>query len=139
MPERVPSASDAPRAPHRVLLAEDEPSHVLLAQTILERLGCEVDVVASGRDAIERARSCDYDLILMDLCMPEMDGLQATGAIREVEKAARRKQAPVVIITAAATVHDCRVYDNAGANDVLLKPFRIADFEYVVREWLGLK
>jgi len=100
-----------------VLLAEDEPFNQEIAQTMLEDVGLTVDLACNGQEAIEKAASGDYALILMDMQMPIMDGLQATRAIR-----ALGKTTPVLALTANAFREDWERCKAAGMNDFLTKP-----------------
>ena len=87
-----------------VLLAEDNPVNQEVALSMLENLGCRVEVVSNGREVLEAASRTGFDLILMDCQMPEMDGYQATEAIRESERAAgaEKERIPIIALTAHA-------------------------------------
>ena len=106
----------------RVLLAEDNQVNQRVAVSMLERLGCRVDVAGNGREAVQLAGRLPYDLIFMDLQMPEMDGFEATAAIREAEGGGRR--VPIVALTAHAMAGDREVGLAAGMDDYLTKPVR---------------
>ena len=106
----------------RVLLAEDNQVNQRVAVTMLERLGCRVDVAGNGREAVQLAGRLPYDLIFMDLQMPEMDGFEATAAIRSAEASGRR--VPIVALTAHAMAGDREVGLAAGMDDYLTKPVR---------------
>jgi CheY-like chemotaxis protein len=101
----------------RVLLAEDNPINALLARALLEREGCKVDRVASGDEAVSALSRGFYDLILMDLRMPGLNGIEATKALRE-----RGVTTPIVALTADAFDEDRRACLAAGMNDFLTKP-----------------
>ncbi|MBN1646499.1 MAG: response regulator [Spirochaetales bacterium] len=107
----------------KVLLAEDYPPNQQLALIHLERLGCMVSLAVNGREAVEMTNAGDFDLVLMDIQMPEMDGLEATRIIRQ-----NHKDLPVVGITANAFEADHRLCLEAGMNGVLRKPFRKEEF-----------
>ncbi|MBX7182828.1 MAG: response regulator, partial [Bacteroidia bacterium] len=81
----------------RILLAEDNIVNVLLAKRLLEKWGCVIDVAANGAIAIEKFKETSYDLVLMDIQMPEMDGIQATSAIRRMETGGR---IPIIALSA---------------------------------------
>ena len=113
----------ATRHPLRVLLAEDNAINQRVAVVMLERLGYRPDVVSNGLEVLEALRRQPYDVILMDLQMPEMDGLQATIAIRE--RLPAEQQPFVVALTAAATELDREHCLAAGMDEHMGKPFRL--------------
>jgi PAS domain S-box-containing protein len=117
----------------RILLAEDNPVNQTLAMRILERLGHKVQVVNNGREALGRAQAEEFDLILMDVQMPEMDGLEATTAIREAE-AATGKHLPIVAMTAHAMKGDREKCLSAGMDGYLSKPIRIDELKQAMSE-----
>jgi CheY-like chemotaxis protein len=102
-----------------VLLAEDTPTNQLLVVHALERRGHRVQVAADGRNAVERASTGEFDVILMDLQMPEMDGFQATAAIRALPGLAH---VPIIALTAHAMVGDRERCIAAGMDGYLPKP-----------------
>jgi signal transduction histidine kinase/FixJ family two-component response regulator len=110
--------------PLRVLLAEDNVTNRLVAAAMLEPHEVRVDSVANGLEAIEAARVAPYDVILMDVNMPEMDGLAATRAIRTLAGPAGR--VPIVAVTAGAFESDRARSQEAGMDFYLSKPFRKA-------------
>ena len=117
----------------RVLLAEDNPVNQTLAMRILERLGHKVQVVNNGREALGRSQAEEFDLILMDVQMPEMGGLEATTAIRDAE-AATGKHVPIVAMTAHAMKGDREKCLNAGMDGYLSKPIRIDELKQAMSE-----
>jgi CheY-like chemotaxis protein/HPt (histidine-containing phosphotransfer) domain-containing protein len=109
------------RQARTVLLVEDNPTNQRVAQLFLERAGCEVVLAADGREALAALESQNFDLVLMDVQMPVMDGLEATRRIREREAAGGRRT-PIVALTANAMkqqIEECRAN---GMDDVLPKP-----------------
>ena len=104
----------------RVLVAEDNALNQKVARGLLESAGHRVDVVTDGQSAIERVRDGDYDLVLMDIQMPIMDGLSATGEIRKLP--ADKRQIPIIAVTAHAVVDDPWKYLDAGMNAYVAKP-----------------
>ena len=103
-----------------VLLAEDNAVNQRVVTRILERLGCTVDLAATGREAVAAARSRTYDLVLMDQHMPDMDGIEATQEIRRSEAAGVRT--PIVALTASILQEDRERCLAAGMDDFLAKP-----------------
>jgi signal transduction histidine kinase/CheY-like chemotaxis protein len=120
-PETPPAAPPEARHRLKILLAEDNPVNQLLATRMLQREGHTVKLVPNGADAVEAARAGYFDLALMDLEMPVMDGLEATRKIRLNERGFRRL--PIVAITANASRTDEMRCLEAGMDGFLTKPF----------------
>lgn len=104
----------------RVLLAEDNPTNQFVGVAMLKRMGCQVDVAANGIEATEILRSREYDIVLMDMMMPEMNGIDATRVIRAND--GPNQMVPIVAITANAFSQDRRDCMDAGMNGFLAKP-----------------
>jgi CheY-like chemotaxis protein len=117
----------------RVLLAEDNPVNQTLAMRILEKLGHKVQVVNNGKEARGRAHVEEFDVILMDVQMPEMDGLEATRAIRDAEEGTG-KHVPIVAMTAHAMKGDREKCLSAGMDGYLSKPIRIDELKQAMSE-----
>ncbi|HWA59859.1 MAG TPA: ATP-binding protein [Caulobacteraceae bacterium] len=127
-------AEDFVLAGRRILLAEDHPTNQKVVQLILEAAGLELDIVENGAAALERLAARDYDLVLMDMQMPELDGLTATSLLRERERATGARRTPVVMLTANALDEHVRMSREAGADEHLSKPIRAASlFETIAR------
>ncbi|PPK94175.1 signal transduction histidine kinase [Kineococcus xinjiangensis] len=124
------SASRRGRRELQVLLAEDNLVNQKVAQLMLAKLGHRVDTVDNGREAVEATRRKDYDVVLMDLHMPVMDGLEATRRIR-AEVAATR-QPRIVAVTASVLMEDRAACTGAGMDDYLSKPVRARDLEILL-------
>ena len=107
----------------RILVAEDNVINQKVARLSLERLDYRATIVADGAEALEQLAEVDYDLVLMDMQMPELDGLQATRRIR----ASELRQPYIIAMTANATVRDRTACLEAGMNDYISKPFRMRD------------
>jgi len=118
----------------KALLVEDNPINQKVATGLLRKLGLEVDVAPGGRQALEALAARDYDIILMDCQMPEMDGLETTRQIRKAD--ARIRSTPVIAITAYAMEGDRERCLRAGMNDYLSKPLSIGRLRRVLRKWL---
>ncbi len=119
--------SMAARMPLRILLAEDYPVNRKLALMVLAKLGYRADVAVDGRAAVEACRSRHYDVVLMDMQMPEIDGLEATRQIRALEGEAGSPWITALTANVLATDRD-RCFA-AGMNDFVSKPMKIADLE----------
>ncbi len=130
-PAAVPPA--LPAKPLRLLLAEDNPVNQIVATHMLERLGHAVIVVGDGRASLSALESGLFDLVLMDLQMPQMDGFEAVAAIRDRERSAPdHARTPVVALTAHAMAGDRERCLAAGFDAYLSKPIRIADLTRVL-------
>ncbi len=105
-----------------VLVAEDNPVNQKVIRMLLERLGHRVSLVADGREALLRSAEPDIDIVLMDVQMPEMDGLEATSAIRARESADGTRHLPVVALTARAMREDVEACMDAGMDGFVSKP-----------------
>ena len=130
------AAGEEERMGMRVLLVEDNRVNLRVAMGMLARLGCTVETASNGREAVERFANGPYDLVLMDCHMPEMDGFEATAAIRAAEAAGGRRT-PIVALTANAIEGDRERCLAAGMDDYLAKPIRLADVRQVVERWGG--
>ena len=116
-----PAPSAAPSL--RVLLAEDNAVNVQFALKLLERAGHKVTVAINGRQALDRWQAEPFDLVLMDIQMPEMDGLDATRAIRDLEKG-RDARTPIIAMTANAMAGDREMCIDAGMDGYVSKPVK---------------
>lgn len=112
----------------KVLLVEDHEINMFMATTILEEWNCVVDTAYNGVQAIEKAKSNNYDIILMDVRMPEMDGLQATSYIRNELKIS----VPIIALTANAIKGDNDACFQVGMNDYITKPFKQEELYNVI-------
>ncbi|CAN5755399.1 hypothetical protein BH09PSE5_BH09PSE5_05350 [soil metagenome] len=129
-------AERALRSQHKgalVLLAEDNAVNQEVATTLLELAGLRVDVAVTGREAIAKATATPYDLILMDMQMPDIDGLEATKALRS---AAATAKIPIIAMTANAYAEDRAACLAAGMNDHLGKPVNPLSLYNMLARWL---
>lgn len=121
----------------RVLLAEDEPIAREIMCCLLEDVGFLVDLAADGRQAVELARRNPYELILMDIQMPELDGIEATRAIRSMGANAMNCHIPILAMTAIAFNEDRQRYIDAGVNDHITKPVHPGKLYETLLAWLS--
>ncbi|MFU8856109.1 MAG: MASE3 domain-containing protein [Deferrisomatales bacterium] len=136
--EREEARAPAVEPPAEILLVEDNPINQILVQTLLARKGWRVTIVADGRAALQAVDARDFDLILMDVQMPEMDGLEATRRIRaqEDEGGRTRPRLPIVGLTAHALREDRGRCFEAGMDDYLAKPVGADELYAVVIQQL---
>jgi PAS domain S-box-containing protein len=121
----------------RILLVEDNDINRLYAQSILKNWNCKTDVAENGLIAIEKLKTRDYDVVLMDVQMPVMDGYEASKAIRLMPPSTN--EVPIVALTANATRSDAELCLAAGMNDYLAKPFTPEDLYNKLFHDLGIK
>lgn len=126
-PEAVPALTGHSL---RVLVAEDTPANQIVARAMLEKLGHRVQIVADGIEAVEAARTSVFDLVFMDIQMPNMDGYEAARRIRLLDGPAAKT--PIIALTAFAQVADREKAIAAGMTDYLSKPIRVADLAAVI-------
>jgi signal transduction histidine kinase/two-component SAPR family response regulator/HPt (histidine-containing phosphotransfer) domain-containing protein len=129
----------ASQRPLRVLLCDDNTINQKVAVRILQQLGYESDLAANGREALDALVRKPYDLILMDVMMPEMDGLEATRAIRKLEQSGGsvnlNSHIIIVAMTAQAMQGDREKCLVAGMDDYLAKPIRPKDMRAIIERW----
>ncbi|MEZ5583621.1 MAG: response regulator, partial [Candidatus Competibacteraceae bacterium] len=135
-----PGRPKLPRLNAHVLVAEDNPVNQTVVEEMLRELGCRVDIVANGSKAVEAAKQHRYDLILMDVQMPELDGYQATAVIRNQENEAGTvgtAPVPIIAVTANALAGSQEECLAAGMNDYISKPFRQSQLAALLQRWLS--
>lgn len=144
-PQPVPQTQDAlttvstdrPFAGTRVLLAEDNVTNQIVAAAILRNLGCEVDIAANGSEALKMVETRVYEIAFMDCEMPEMDGFEATAAIRRL--AGNKSKLRIVAVTAQALQGDRQRCLAAGMDDYITKPVKQEDFAARLKKWVPIK
>ena len=135
----APANDDGGRAdedrPLRILLAEDHPVNRFLFREMIESLGHRIDVAEDGAAAVRAAGAGDYDLVLMDVRMPELDGIAATRRIRDL--AGARSRVPVIALTADLASEDRAVCQAAGMTDCLAKPVKRQELAAAIARSVG--
>jgi len=130
------SAQDAAQEagePLRILLVEDEPVSMLSTQVMLTRLGHKVATAGNGYEAVALRTNRDFDCVLMDVQMPEMDGVEATRVIRSLEKAQGRERVPIIALTAYAMTGDREPFLAEGMDDHMTKPVQLEHLKQALR------
>ena len=117
----------------RVLVAEDNPTSRMVTEALLKKLSCEVDIAIDGREALQKTKDNDYDIVFMDCYMPLMDGFQATQRIRRSPK---NEELPVIALTASVTEEDRNRCLASGMNDTVGKPVRISMLARALERWV---
>jgi CheY-like chemotaxis protein len=130
----LPADASAPR--RRILVAEDNRVNQTVARRLLEKAGHQVDVVANGRQAVAALDDVVYDLVFMDCQMPDMDGFEATRAIRAGE-ARTPRHIPIVALTANAMQGDRERCLAAGMDDYIVKPVTTQTLAAALERWAG--
>lgn len=125
--------SELAHSPIRVLIAEDSPANQIVFRAMLEDTGYFADIVGNGLEAVQAAKDFDYDIILMDIFMPEMDGIEATRAIRQLQPA---QAAPIIALTANAMPGDQEKFLSAGMDDYLAKPLNKSTLIKMLNKWI---
>ncbi|HPM73213.1 MAG TPA: response regulator, partial [Spirochaetales bacterium] len=128
--EATEAPAPAARLELTVLLAEDHPVNRELFAALLRKLGCEVGLASDGVEALELASRGDYDMVLMDIFMPRMNGYEAAKALRE-----RGYSRPIIAVTASALKGERDKCIEVGMNDVLVKPFKKSDLATTLGFW----
>lgn len=129
------AASDASTS-RRLLIVEDDEISQRLMQEIARLARCAADVVGDGRDAVAAVRQRPYDLVLMDINLPGLSGLEAARAIRALPDA-RAAATPIVALTTNAQPADAEASLAAGMNDHLVKPIDVPELLAAIERWLA--
>ena len=131
----APATATQPGGAIRILLAEDNAINALLTRTLLEAEGHTVETVEDGQLAVEAMKSSHFDMIFMDMRMPNMDGLEATRKIRALPNV--DKSLPIVALTANAFDDDRNACFDSGMNDFMTKPVSAEELSEMVARWTG--
>ncbi len=119
-----------------ILLAEDNKTNQILIKKLIEKMGFCLVIVENGAEAINILKNTKFDLVLMDIQMPLMNGIEATQIIREFEENSINKNIPIIAITAFAMVGDREKFLNAGVDDYISKPIVQKDFFEIISKWI---
>lgn len=130
-PRQIPATNGAVSLRGRVLLAEDNAINLTVATEMLQRMGLDVTIAKDGREAVDLASRTPFDAILMDMQMPETDGLAATRELR-----AAGSSVPVIALTSNAMASDRQACFSAGMNDFIAKPINRSKLELALSSWL---
>jgi PAS domain S-box-containing protein len=134
-----PSLQKTPLRNARILLVEDNLTNQEVAIGILQRLGWQADIAANGKEALQALATRPYDLVLMDVQMPEMDGYEAAQRIRDSRSSVLNHRIPVIALTAHAMVGDGEKCLAAGMSDYIAKPIDPQTLAKTIEKWLTLK
>ena len=113
-----------------ILLVEDEPINQKVVQFMLDNLGCQYDSASTGNAALALAKKNRYDLILMDIQLPDINGIEVTEQLR-----AQGITTPIIATTAYSFDDELQGFITSGMNDVLLKPFRQEQILHLIEKW----
>ncbi len=122
----------------QILVAEDNAVNQFLIRKILEELGCRATIVNDGIEVVAEWKRQHYDAILMDIQMPNRDGVEATKIIRTLEQG-KHHTTPIIAITANALSSDRQMFMQSGLDDYLSKPYRIAELKTILERWVNHK
>jgi two-component system, sensor histidine kinase and response regulator len=136
-PARRQAKPETPQRHERILLAEDNVVNQLVATHLLEKMGFEVLAVADGQQAVRALEQHHFDLVLMDVQMPVLDGFAATRAIRGPESSVPNRRVPIIAMTAHALKGDRERCLASGMDDYVSKPIDPKDLARVVERWVG--
>lgn len=131
----VPEFQEANNFDTSVLLVEDQPAAAMAARLLLERMHCHVDAATSGAKALELINKNDYQLILMDVGLPDMDGMVVTKKIRALDNVVK-SHVPIIALTGHIAGDDHQACLDSGMNAVLTKPAQFYDLQLVLQRWV---
>jgi signal transduction histidine kinase/AmiR/NasT family two-component response regulator len=135
--DQTAAAAEPEERPLRVLAAEDIPTNQMVLRTVMESFGVNLTMVDNGRQALEAWKLAEYDIILMDIQMPEMDGVEATEAIRAAEVLTGRARTPIIAVSANAMSHHVKQYRAVGMDGHVAKPIELAKLHAAIHAALA--
>ena len=136
MKEDLKSKQEDSESSTKILLVEDNEMNMKVAKRFLERWDYKIDTAENGIEAVDKFKSNRYDLILMDLHMPEMDGWEATKAIRNMDSEIS-KRIPIIALTADVMINDLDKLYTAGMDDYVSKPFNSGELKAKIEAYIG--
>ncbi len=128
-------SDSSPRQPETVLIVEDNEVLRKLFQTQLKVLKLTGDEAMNGQEAVDKIANNEYGMVLMDVSMPVMDGIEATKLIRELEEAHQRRRVPIIAVTGISDRETCLA---AGMDDFMTKPFLLEHLRASTAKWMKL-
>ncbi|MCK7517784.1 MAG: response regulator [Ignavibacteriales bacterium] len=117
----------------RVLLVEDNNVNQMVALRMLQRIGFNADIASNGKEAVDAVETIEYDLVFMDISMPEMDGLTACSVIKS--NTSLKKQPIIIAMTANAMSGDKENYLKVGMDDYISKPVNLEELRKIISKW----
>jgi signal transduction histidine kinase/CheY-like chemotaxis protein len=133
-----PDSTSLRQTASNILVAEDNKVNQLVINGMMKKFGCTLNFAQNGEEAVERFNDSRPDMILMDIQMPGMDGIEATSKIRELEQqTAGAARVPIIALTANAMDGDRERYLKAGMDDYLCKPVKLPEIEFMLAKWLS--
>ncbi|MDR2094862.1 MAG: response regulator [Treponema sp.] len=123
----------------KILIVDDISINIEVARSLLELYQTDIDTALSGKEAVQLAEKNNYDIIFMDHMMPEMDGIEAAGLIREEENRSSRRNVPIIALTANALAGMKEMFIENGFNDYISKPIEISQMDAVMAKWIPLE
>ncbi|MDQ8201019.1 response regulator [Pelagicoccus enzymogenes] len=133
----APANLDVSNRELKILVAEDTPTNQIVAKGLLKKLGIDCDIASNGQEAVEMLKQRTYDLVLMDMQMPVLDGMEATQLIRNMDTGALNPLVPIVAVTANAMEEDRIKCIEAGMDDHITKPISAPELAKILSRWAG--
>ncbi len=119
---------------HAILLVEDNPVNQKVAKILLSELNCQVDLADNGQTAVNLLYNNRYDLVFMDISLPDMTGIEVTNELRRREN--NKRHVPVIALTADSTLSDNEKLLTMGIDDYLIKPYTIEQLDIMIKKWI---
>lgn len=137
--KKIPATAQLPIITARILLVEDNVLNQKVALAMLRKLGLQADVASNGKEAIEILQTAQYDLVLMDLHMPEMDGIQATKMIRDPDSGVLNPHIAIVAVTADASPEERSQCQQAGMDEYITKPIKREELSAAIERYIEIQ